>query len=91
MMIKGGSAPEQEKYDFLDAVLTAESGAGLIEELGYGAANKKSFELASAEAIASIGIGDVNEAVEKGLWSRAVPKETKDKMVDLYNRVKSGF
>ena len=91
MMIKGGSAPEQEKYDFLDAILTAESGAGIIEELGYGAANRKSFDVASPEAIASIGIGDVNEAVQKGLWSRAVPKETKDKMVDLYNRVKSGY
>jgi len=91
MMIKGGPAPEQEKYDFLDAILTAESGAGIIEMLGYGAANEKSFQLASPEAIASIGIGDVNDAVQKGLWSRAVPKETKDKMVDLYNRVKSGF
>ncbi len=91
MMIKGGDAPEQEKYDFLDAILTAESGAGLIEELGYGAANKKSFDIASAEAIASIGIGDVDDAVEKGLWSKAVPKETKDKLVDMYNRVKSGF
>ena len=46
MMIKGGKAPEQEKYDFLDAVLSAESGAGLIEKLGYGAANKKSFDVA---------------------------------------------
>ncbi len=91
MMIKGGPAPEQEKYDFRDAILTAESGADIIEELGYGKKKKKSFDVASAEAIASIGIGDVNEAVQKGLWSRAVPKETKDKMVDLYNRVKSGF
>jgi spermidine/putrescine-binding protein len=91
MMIKGGDAPESEKYDFLDAILTAESGAGLIEILGYGAANRKSFEIASAEAIESIGIGDVDDAVEKGLWSRAVPTETKDKMVDIYNRVKSGF
>ena len=91
MMIKGGKAPEQEKYDFLDAILTPESGAGLIEELGYGAANKKSFDVADPEQIANIGIGDVDYAVEKGLWTRAVPTETKDKMVDLYNRVKSGF
>jgi spermidine/putrescine-binding protein len=91
MMIKGGQAPEQEKYDFLNAVLTPESGAGLIEELGYGAANKKSFDVADPEQIANIGIGDVDYAVEKGLWTRAVPTKTKDKMVDLYNRVKSGF
>jgi len=91
MVIKGGAAPMQEKYDFLDAILTAESGAGLIQNLGYGSANKKSFDIASAEAIANIGIGNVDDAVEKGLWSRAVPTETKDKMVDLYNRVKSGF
>lgn len=91
VMIKGGEAPEQEKYDFLEAVLTPESGVGIIEELGYGAANAKSFELADPELIATLGIGNVNEVVERGLWSVAVPVATKDKMVDLYNRVKSGF
>ena len=91
MMIKGGKAPEQEKYDFLDAVLSAESGAGIIEELGYGAANKKSFEIADPEKVANLGIDNVDDAVEKGMWSRAVPPATKDKMVDLFNRVKAGF
>lgn len=91
MMIKGGKAPKQEKYDFLDAILTAKSGVGIIEQLGYGAANRKSFELADPAMVANLGIGDVNDAVEKGLWSRAVPTKTKDKMVDVYNRVKSGF
>ncbi len=91
VMIKGGQAPEQEKYDFIDAALTAEAGARLIEDLGYGAANAKSFELADPQAVASLGIGDIQYAVEKGLWSVAVPIETRDKMVDLYTRVKSGF
>jgi spermidine/putrescine-binding protein len=91
MMIKGGAAPEQEKYDFLHAAMSAEAGAHLIEEVGYGAANAKAFEVADAEKVASLGIGDVATVVERGLWSVAVPVETKDKMVDLYNRVKSGF
>jgi len=91
MMIKGGSAPEQQKYDFLEAVLAPESGAGVIEELGYGAANRKAFELADPEKIGALGIDNPMLVVEKGLWSRAVPEETKDKLVDLHNRVKAGF
>jgi spermidine/putrescine transport system substrate-binding protein len=91
MKIKGGQASEQQKYDFMDAALTAESGVGIIEELGYGAANKKSFDIADPEKVAMIGVDDVDSIVEKGMWSRAVPPETKDKMVDLHNRVKAGF
>jgi spermidine/putrescine-binding protein len=89
MMIKGGQAPEQQKYDFMDAILTPESGAGIIEELGYGVSNKKSFDIADPENIAALG--DVDYVMEHGIWSRAVPPETKKKMVDLHNRVKAGF
>ena len=91
MMIKGGPAPEQEKYDFLDAVMTPEAGALIIEELGYGAANKLSWDIADPESIATLGIGDVNTAIRESLWSVAVPTEIKNKMVDLLNRVKAGF
>ena len=91
MMIKGGPAPEQEKYDFLDAVMTPEAGALIIEELGYGAANRLSWDLADPESIATLGIGDVNTAIRESLWSVAVPTEIKNKMVDLLNRVKAGF
>jgi spermidine/putrescine transport system substrate-binding protein len=91
VMIKGGPAPEQEKYDFLDAVMSAEAGALIIEELGYGAANKKSWEIADAKAVESLGVGDVQSTVDAGMWSKAVPTDVKDKMVDLLNRVKAGF
>jgi spermidine/putrescine-binding protein len=91
VMIKGGPAPEQEKYDFLDAVMTAESGALIIEELGYGAANAKSWDLADPKAIESLGVGDVHATVAAGMWDKPVPTEVKDKMVDLLNRVKAGF
>ncbi len=91
MMIKGGPAPEQEKYDFLDAVMAPEAGALIIEELGYGAANKLSWDLADPKSVATLGIGDVNTAIRESLWSVAVPPKTKDQMVDLLNRVKAGF
>jgi len=91
VMIKGGPAPQQQKYDFMDAVLAPESGALIIEELGYGAANSKAWELADPKKVEALGIGDVHTAVEKGLWSKAVPPDVKDKMVDLLNRVKAGF
>ena len=69
----------------------ASGGRSNLKALIIAAANKNSFDIADPEKVASIGIDNVGDAVEKGMWSRAVPPATKDKMVDLYNRVKAGF
>ena len=90
-LIKGGSAPEQQKYDCLDAVLSPESGAFNIRKLSYGASNRKSYGLVEPQLLAELGMTNPDEILAKGLWTKVVPQATLRKMSDLHNRVKSGF
>ncbi len=57
-LLNTGKADETAAYDFLDAWLSPETGKALIEGSGYGHANKKSFEIADAQAVANMGITD---------------------------------
>ncbi|MBI3454234.1 MAG: extracellular solute-binding protein [Candidatus Rokubacteria bacterium] len=91
MLIKGGPAPEQQKYDFIDATLAPEVGVYNIEQLNYGSSNRKSFQMADRRVLALLGLEDPDAIMTKGLWSKAVPPATYRKMLDLHNRVKSGF
>jgi len=90
-LIKGGSAPEQQKYDCLDAVLSPESGAFNIRKLSYGASNRKSYALVEPQLLAELGMSNPDDILAKGLWTKVVPQATLRKMSDLHNRVKSGF
>ncbi len=49
VMMRGGSADDATRYEFMDAMLAPETGLWLIENFGFGHANAKSFELAGAE------------------------------------------
>jgi spermidine/putrescine transport system substrate-binding protein len=90
-LVKGGTADDQLKYDFLDAILSPETGAFNIQKLHYGASNEKSFGMVSPEVLAELGFDKLDDIMKHGLWAKAVPKEILRKMVDLHNRIKSGF
>lgn len=90
-LVKGGPAPDQLKYDYLDAVLSPEVGAFNITKLSYGSSNAKAFSLVPPAELERLGFADVDHILKHGLWARAVPPATLRKMVDLHNRIKSGF
>jgi spermidine/putrescine transport system substrate-binding protein len=90
-LVKGGGASEDQKYDFLDAVLSPETGAFNIKKLNYGVTNSKSYELVDKKTLESLGLDDVETILDNALWAKAVPQDILRKMVDLHNRVKSGF
>jgi spermidine/putrescine transport system substrate-binding protein len=90
-IVKGGTADEQTKYDYLDAVLSPETGAFNIQKLYYGASNEKSFKMVSPDVLERLGFDKLDDIMKHGLWAKAVPQATLRKMVDLHNRVKSGF
>jgi spermidine/putrescine transport system substrate-binding protein len=90
-LVKGGTADEQLKYDYLDAVLSAETGAFNISKLYYGSSNEKSFGMVSPEILERLGFDKLDQIMKHGLWAKAVPQATLRKMVALHNRIKSGF
>jgi len=90
-LVKGGTADDQLKYDFLDAVLSPETGAFNIQKMHYGSSNEKSFGMVSPEILSELGFDKLDDMMKHSLWAKAVPKETLRKMADLHNRIKSGF
>lgn len=89
--VKGSTADEQTKYDYLDSVLSVETGVFNLTRFGYGTTNEKSFQALPPEKLAQLGFDNREEILKHGLWAKAVPKDILRKMVELHNRVKSGF
>ena len=83
-------ASDERVYDFLDAMMSPESGAYLIENYRYGASNMKSFDLATAEAIAESGLTDPEAFIAKGILA-PIPPEFDEKYVNLWEEVKLGM
>jgi spermidine/putrescine transport system substrate-binding protein len=91
VIIKNGKGTEKQKYDFLDAVLDPEAGKYNIETLSCGASNRKSFDLANKETVASLGLSDPQAVMKASLWYKPIAPDTRQKLIEVYNRVKGGL
>lgn len=89
-LIKGGEAPEDQVYDFLNAMLSPESGANLIEIYGNGHANRKSFERVAPERLAELGLTDPQSFLAMGNFFEEVPRDTRQKIVQMWELIKAG-
>ena len=81
---------DERVYDFLDAMMSPEAGAYLIDELSYGSANSKAFDLVSPERIAEVGLSDPEAFLAKGILA-PIPPEFDAKYVNLWEEVKLGM
>jgi spermidine/putrescine-binding protein len=85
-----GPADEQEKYDFIDAMLAPESGKALIEGSGYGHSNTDSFKLADPAAVKKLGFDDPGKFLETGHFFEAVPAQKRKHIIDLWQNIRAG-
>lgn len=83
-------ASDERVYDFLDAMMSPESGAYLIDRYSYGASNTKSFDLVPAERVAEVGLTDPEAFLAKGILA-PIPPEFDEKYVNLWEEVKLGM
>ena len=83
-------ASDERVYDFLDAMMSPESGAYLIESLSLGSANSKAFDLVSAELIAEVGLSDPEAFLAKGVLQPIAP-EYDQKYIELWQSVVLGL
>lgn len=91
VIIKNGKGSEKQKYDFLDASLDPEVGKYNIEKVSAGSSNRKAFEIADPGIVASLGLSDPQAVMKASLWYKPVPPETRQKLIEMYNRVKGGL
>jgi len=83
-------ASDDRVYDFLDAMMSPEAGAYLIDALSYGHANKKAFDLVSPERVAEVGLSDPEAFLAKGIL-KPIPPEYDQKYVELWEEVVLGM
>ncbi|MBN36608.1 MAG: hypothetical protein CMM46_17885 [Rhodospirillaceae bacterium] len=84
------TASDEKIYDFLDAMMSAEAGAYLIDAYSYGASNEKSFDMVPAERIAETGLSDPEAFLAKGILA-PIPPEFDEKYILLWEEVKLGM
>jgi spermidine/putrescine transport system substrate-binding protein len=82
---------DDKVYDFLNAMMSPEAGAFLINEYGYGHANSKAFDLVPEERIAEVGLPDPEKFLEIGNFLKPIPKEFDEKYVQLWEEVRLGM
>jgi spermidine/putrescine-binding protein len=83
-----GEGDEQMAYDFMDAFLSTDAGAYLIDGYGYGHANKAAFDLVKPERLAELGISSPDEMMARTFLSG--PGQDFDSMMRIITEVEAG-
>jgi spermidine/putrescine transport system substrate-binding protein len=86
-------APHPDKaYDFIDAMLSPESGYWLISENGYGHSNAKSFDLFSDEELAELGLSrNPSDVLSAGKFQVPQTQEFETAINEEFEKIKAGF
>ncbi|MDH3690289.1 MAG: extracellular solute-binding protein [Gammaproteobacteria bacterium] len=80
---------EDAAYDFIDSWVSAESGAWLIENYGYGSTNLKAYELVASERLDELGFSDPEGMLSDTIFFPALDPEIEKKYQDLYQQVRA--
>jgi spermidine/putrescine-binding protein len=88
-LLNTGKADEAAAYDFLDAWLSPETGKYLINEYGYGHANRKAFEIADPEKVKALGISDPIAYLADGILFEPVETARNQKYIKLWEEIKA--
>ena len=90
-VLKSASAPQDEIYDFINALEDPQSGKALIENWGYGHANAESLKAANKADLEALGLGgDPNEFLANGNLLGPMPEEQRARLVKMWDAVKAG-
>jgi spermidine/putrescine transport system substrate-binding protein len=91
VLLKNGAGDDQAKYDFMNAMTDPESGKFLIENLGYGHCNKKTYTLVSDEVLAERGLSrDPTAYLSNSTFFQTWPPELRDRYIAMFEEVKLG-
>jgi spermidine/putrescine transport system substrate-binding protein len=90
-LIKDGPGDEAEAYDFMNALISPETGVFMIEEYGYGSANAQSFPMANQELLTELGIEDPDKVLALGEFFNEWNPEVREKANIMFEEVKAGF
>jgi len=77
-------------YDYIDAWVSPESGAWMIDNYGYGSANLRAYEQVAPERLAELGFSDPEGMLDKTIFFEALAPEVEAKYQALYEEIRAG-
>jgi spermidine/putrescine-binding protein len=90
VMLKNGKGDEQAKYDFIDAMISPESGKFLVEDYGYGHSNQKTYALVSDEVLQAQGLTrDVASYIAGTSFFQSWPPELRSRYIQMFNDIRT--
>lgn len=91
VMIKDGPGDQEAAYDLINAMLSPEVGAWLIDNYGYGHANSKSAELVAPERLAELGISSPAALFSEGIFFAEIEPDIRERYIATFEEVKAGM
>ena len=79
-------------HDLIDAMISPETGAYVINEFGYGHSNTKSFDLVSDERLAELGLTrNPNDILDRGVFQTTQSDELLTRINRDFEEIMAGF
>ena len=85
------TSDEELVYDFINANMTPESGAFMIEAFALGSANMKAYDLVSADVLERNGLTTPEESLAGSHTYQFVPVELKQEHIAIFDEIRAGF
>jgi spermidine/putrescine transport system substrate-binding protein len=91
VLLKSGTASDDERYDYLNATLTPEAGKFMIEEFGFGSANERAFDIADKMLMNEFGYSDPAALIAGSKLFETWDPKVREKCNVMFEEVKAGF
>lgn len=89
--LAGGSVPDEQVYDMLNALSDLGSGKYIIEAWGYAHANAEAYGKVDPALIKQYGFDNAEKFLQESLLTSALEPKLEAKMTKEFERIKAGF
>ena len=93
VLMKDGPGDESQAYEFMDAMLSTESGVTLMENLYYGHSNRKTLEAADPELVKGLAFDKAEERISDPHTHFFEPQanDQRERLIAMFEKVKAGL
>lgn len=88
VIMDGGSGSDDLAYEFINAYMSPEVGAFLINSYGYGSGNAKAYASVTEDRLAELGINDPGKVISTSKFQRSIAPDLQTKYQAVFDEVK---
>jgi spermidine/putrescine-binding protein len=93
VLMKDGPGDENQAYEFMDAMLSPESGVALMENFYYGHSNRKTLDQADPELVKGLALDQAEERISdpKTHFFEPQANDQRERLIAMFEKVKAGL